>query len=367
MRTPLATLFPVMPRGFVPRGNVGRAGASLAWIMLILPVVARVEPATAGENPHSKTGRHARAEMAARPQCEALRRYSQGIWDVFETRNFRLHHRGSDQQVLGSLGHWAHVAESTRAAVRRDWLGLEAGHDWSPKCDVYLYPDPDEYESLTGYAAESMGYANLEIGSGTVWKRRLDLRADEPDFHETSLPHEVTHVVLADRFHHRQIPRWSDEGIAVLVEPARRKWELDALLVASEAAGTLFPLGDLLGMRHYPPGRTLLFYAQSASLVEMLLERSSGPALVAFLLTAQSSGYELALERHFQIDGVAHLEDQWRGWRKEKGRGSALPPTALALNHQVALSRDPFAARPLQLPLRLQLPAHRLDAAQRTP
>ncbi len=33
------------------------------------------------------------------------------------------------------------------------------------------------------------------------------------------LPHEVTHVVLADLFTTQQIPRWADEGIAVLAEP----------------------------------------------------------------------------------------------------------------------------------------------------
>lgn len=367
MRTPLANFQPVTPRGLAPRGNVGRAGATLAWIMLILPAVANFRSVVAAEYSDSKTGSHAGAVLAPRPQCEALRRYSQGIWDVYETRNFRLHHRAANPQAARSLGHWAHVAETTRAAVRQEWLDLDADHGWSPKCDVFLYPDRDEYETLTGYAAESMGYANLEIGSGKVWKRRLDLRADQADFHETSLPHEVTHVVLADRFHHRQIPRWSDEGIAVLVEPPRRKWELEAILAASEAAGTLFPVRDLLQMRHYPPERTLLFYAQSASLVEWLLERSSGPALVAFLLTAQTSGYEAALERHFQIAGVTRLEDQWRGWRKEKGRGNALAPAALVFSDPVTMGPGWLGTKPNRSPLRLDLPVHPFDALQRTP
>jgi hypothetical protein len=37
------------------------------------------------------------------------------------------------------------------------------------------------------------------------------------------LPHEITHVVLADRFNTKPMPRWADEGMAVLTEPVEKK------------------------------------------------------------------------------------------------------------------------------------------------
>ena len=33
------------------------------------------------------------------------------------------------------------------------------------------------------------------------------------------LPHEATHVVLAGQFGDQPVPRWADEGMAVLTEP----------------------------------------------------------------------------------------------------------------------------------------------------
>ena len=39
----------------------------------------------------------------------------------------------------------------------------------------------------------------------------------------TALPHELTHLILADRFSPRQVPRWSDEGMAVLADPAEKQ------------------------------------------------------------------------------------------------------------------------------------------------
>ena len=50
---------------------------------------------------------------------------------------------------------------------------------------------------------------------------RTNLRADHPQVLTAILPHEVTHVVLADLFTTQQIPRWADEGMAVLAEPRR--------------------------------------------------------------------------------------------------------------------------------------------------
>ena len=49
-----------------------------------------------------------------------------------------------------------------------------------------------------------------------------NLRADHPQLLTAILPHEVTHVVLADLFTLQQIPRWADEGMAVLAEPRGR-------------------------------------------------------------------------------------------------------------------------------------------------
>ena len=66
---------------------------------------------------------------------------------------------------------------------------------------------------------DSPGFSTMVSNGNRVTAPHTDLRADHPQLLTAILPHEVTHVVLADLFTVQQIPRWADEGIAVLAEP----------------------------------------------------------------------------------------------------------------------------------------------------
>ena len=69
----------------------------------------------------------------------------------------------------------------------------------------------------------------MGMNAGKIISRRVNLRTDHPTLVQAVLPHEITHVILADFFTEQQIPRWADEGLAVLAEP----------LDEQEAAGLL--------------------------------------------------------------------------------------------------------------------------------
>jgi hypothetical protein len=233
-------------------------------------------------------------------------------WSTFESAKFRLHFR-SGELVPDEV---ARVCEATRTAVRRTWLGVEVDSDWSAKCDVFLYADPAEFSRDARCPPEARGNASLDIGGGRVWKRRLDLRVDQPGYLESVLPHELTHVVLADRFCNQQIPRWADEGIAIQMESAGRRQEQWRLVADVRRAGRLLPLGEVLAARTYPADRRRaeLFYAQGASFIEYLLSRMPAADVVRLIESMQRRGIEPALRDALGVATIAAIDHNWSDW-----------------------------------------------------
>jgi hypothetical protein len=242
-----------------------------------------------------------------------------GTWQVWETTNFRILH---GDVALAQRA--ARVAEATRAEQLRRWAGPEATAPWAPRCDVYLYPSSAVFAQMTGQPADSPGFSTMGLNAGRVVARRVNLRADHANLLAAVLPHEVTHVVLADLFPDLQIPRWADEGIAVLAEPDSEQSLRAADLTKPLEAGQLFALGDLMRM-DYPDGKHWsLYYAQSVSLTRFLVSQGTPAQFVEFVRGSQRNGVEPELRRIYGIDGLDRLQDRWLAY----ARGG---PTAVAV------------------------------------
>ena len=164
---------------------------------------------------------------------------------------------------------------------------------------------------MTGQPEDSPGFSTMGLNAGHVVARRVNLRADHADLLRAVVPHEVTHVVLADLFVERPIPKWADEGMAVLSEPTAEQHRRAADLTEPLVSGRLFKVDDLMTM-DYPDGRHwALFYAQSVSLTRFLVERGTPAQFVRFLQGTQRNGVEAELRRVYQIDGYADLQRRW--------------------------------------------------------
>ena len=125
-------------------------------------------------------------------------------------------------------------------------------------------------------------------------------------------PDTWTHVVLADAFGNRRLPRWADEGIAVQSEPAQKRELRWNDLRPAVQVGEHIPLEQLFRFEDYPSGRLPLFYGQSASLVQFLLDLGGEKRLVEVLKQSQTDGYIAALRRCYQMAGYDELEERWR-------------------------------------------------------
>jgi hypothetical protein len=231
----------------------------------------------------------------------------QGTWAVAETTNFRILHvqsREFAEQIARS-------AEATRAAMIKKWFGDDPG-PWKPRCDIFLYATAQDYSQATGAPANSPGHSTMRTEGEHVMSRRIDLHCDDANMTVGVLPHETTHVVLAGHFGDHAVPRWADEGMAVLSEPRDRIERHLRNLPQHKADRHLFGTGQLMKLDAYPDPRYIgPFYAQSVSLVDFLTERAGPRVFAKFLKDGLAGGYEPALQRYYNIQSFAELEQQW--------------------------------------------------------
>jgi tetratricopeptide (TPR) repeat protein len=253
-----------------------------------------------------------RAAGAASPQVQAAKlkhwgRNKEG-WQVTESAHFRIFHNESNEFAERVAG----IAENTRTTMYRKWFGSEPPA-WQPGCELILHPSAASYSKMTGVPASSPGHSRIESDpSGRVLSRRMDLRHDLPGMTDAVLPHETTHIVLAGMFGNTPVPRWVDEGIAVLSEPNEKIDLHRRNLVRSHQEGRLFGLKELMELPDYPPGaRISAFYAQSVVLVEFLANQKGPRVFTDFIKDGVRHGYETALQKHYQLT-FAQLEQQWQ-------------------------------------------------------
>ncbi len=228
-------------------------------------------------------------------------------WHVRETPNFRIYYTDSTHAEKA-----AEAAEAVRTQQAKRWGSSATRVPWSPPCDIYLYPTPKDFARLTGQPETSPGFSTMGVNGNRIVARRVNLRADHPQLLTAILPHEVTHVVLADLFTQRQIPRWADEGIAVLAEPRSEQVNRASELNEPLRDGRVFKLSELMAIDYPSADAWNLYYAQSVSLTQFLVEQGSPEKFISFVRGAQRKGIEVALRESYAIDGFAELENRWQ-------------------------------------------------------
>src|SRR5205085_5067077 len=132
---------------------------------------------------------------------------------------------------------------------------------------------------------QTFGSSLVKFGQGKAIARRvIDFRGDSPHG-LAAVPHEMTHVVLADLLDGRQPPRWADEGMAILADSHEKQMLHERDLTQGIASRSAFRVTELMTIEAYPqPSRMAAFYGQSASVTACLAKRDDPARLVEFLL-----------------------------------------------------------------------------------
>ncbi len=236
-----------------------------------------------------------------------------GEWQVHETPNFLIFH--ADSGLAESV---AGAAESVRTAQAKRWGSAAVQEAWTTRCEIYLYPNGKAFAKATGQPESSPGFSIIESDRKQITTRKVHLRADQPRLVEAVLPHEVTHVVVADLFTVQQIPRWADEGMAVLAEPETEQKLRAADLQESLSAGQVFELRQLMSTDTPRAKDWSVYYAQSVSITRFLVEQGTPAQLIQFVRESGRKGAEAALRDVYRIGGFAELQKQWQSYAQQQ-------------------------------------------------
>jgi hypothetical protein len=240
--------------------------------------------------------------------CEKCSRCGQ--WYVVETDNFQAcccDSKATAQRL-------AETAETLRTRLQTKWLGDDAQKSWNPKCQLVLHPNLESYVCACGRGSEhTVGSSLVKANEGRISSRQIDLVGGRTDFLTAALPHELTHVILKDRFPSVTLPRWADEGMAMLADTEAKQGRHLRDLESAVASQSLFDTGSLVAIVNYPgASRMGTFNGQSVSLVKYLVDDQGPRRFVDFIERANELGYDAAVRECYHLHDLGQLDRLWR-------------------------------------------------------
>jgi hypothetical protein len=228
---------------------------------------------------------------------------------TYSTDNFEITARGS----AADLEAWGRRCEALRIELRAKWFASETSDAaWTPRCIVVLHDDATSYLRAVPGGERTVGSSLIEFGHDCVALRRIDVRGDRTDWLTEAMPHELMHVLLADRAIRAPFPRWAEEGLALLADTAAKQAAHDVDFRRALDRRGQFRVVELVSLESYPSAsRVATFYGQSASLVRFLAAQGNPTRFVDFVEQTTLVGHDAALRAIYGINGVAALESAW--------------------------------------------------------
>jgi hypothetical protein len=233
----------------------------------------------------------------------------------YRTKNFLV--EAATPQLAESFGKWAEYYRTQKAI---QWLGQEMP-TWGRPCPLII---KDSY----GGSGGATSFAFADNGSITSIDMRIEGTVER--MIASVLPHEVTHTVLAYRFR-VPVPRWADEGGAVLSEDTQERHRHDVLVrQILNTPGRAIPLSRLFQLREYPRD-VMVLYAEGYSVANFLVARKGGETVgrrvfLDFVHDGMTNGWDRAVQTHYGFRNVHDLEEAWFQHLRETPR----PPEAIA-------------------------------------
>ena len=252
---------------------------------------------------------------------------------TYQTVNFSV--TAARQDVAEQVGK---AAEVYRRQLAVFWIGKPLPN-WSRPCRV----------TVSEGALGAGGQTTFQFVRGEVLNWRMEVQGTLERILDSVLPHEINHTIFACHFR-RPLPRWADEGAATLFE--HRSEQLKQLALLNEVIRNrdeMISLRDLLSMKEYPKGQRpmLTLYAEGYALADFLVQQKGRHAYLKFIADGERGGWEEAIRKNFDHEGIESLERNWRGWVLAGMPKLTLPrEQMLAANENDAESRAQAAARP---------------------
>lgn len=224
-------------------------------------------------------------------------------WQKVSSTHFIVMHTG-DAALAQKVSDRAESYYTTIAAdlgytrYQKFWL-------WDNRVKILLYPTAASFAAACNAPAWAAGLANIQ-------KHEIASYRDSGEgFLSDLLPHELSHLILADFIGEDRVPLWLTEGFAMW-EQGGRKQDTNG-----QSLPVRFALKELVVMdirRDNDRQRVRVFYAQSASVVGYLIKTYGGDSFGAFcraLRDGKDIESALATAYHRDVPSLTILEQKW--------------------------------------------------------
>jgi len=185
---------------------------------------------------------------------------------------------------------------------------------WDDRTQIYLYPDQASFVEGTGQPTWSTGFSDRD--PFLFESRVIATFNQEREFFDGLLPHEISHLVLHDYISEKRIPIWFDEGIAQLFEH-HKSAQARRIMRALVKRRKYIPLRQLMDLdirSETDRKRVTIFYAQSLSIVEFLIDHYGQDAFRRLCRSMRDGdNFETALRKATsnQLLSLEALEQKW--------------------------------------------------------
>jgi hypothetical protein len=212
----------------------------------------------------------------------------------FPTTNFLV--EAPTPQIAQLVGQYA---EHYRKQKAIEWLGHEMPN-WPERCPIHVKVTANGPSGATSFAFDR----------GRVLGQHMHIEGPLDRLVASVLPHEVTHTVFA-HYYRCPVPRWADEGGAVLSEDEMERDRHDKLVrQVLNTPGRRIPLRRLFTLHDYP-GDVMVLYAEGFSVANFLVNAGGKPNFLGFIHHGMSAGWDSAVKTYYRYNSVEELQEAW--------------------------------------------------------
>jgi hypothetical protein len=243
--------------------------------------------------------------------CSAACGQTNIAWQTLKGEHFIIKYTGPETVARELL----RKAEEHRKAIAGRFGFTRQGDFWlwDDRVQIRLFPDAKTFREEENAPAWAEGKA-------VVSRRELSFHGEQPDWQDTVLPHEISHLLFREFVGvEKDIPLWLNEGVSQLVEKGRAGAAREHVR-ALRRSGRSWPLAKLTAV----DSKALTgleaphdFYAQAVSFTGFLLDKYGAErfrTLCGHLKAGK--GFEEAL-RFTYTENVRTMEALERAWIKD--------------------------------------------------
>lgn len=230
------------------------------------------------------------------------------FWNTEKSDHFVIYYQSTDHRyisdVLQSAENYYHTITQELGFTR-----FENFWTWEDRAKIYLFKDREEYQKKGGQGQWSEAHAD-------VVKREIRCYVTQENFFEDVLPHELGHLIFREFIgYKRKIPLWLEEGVAIYLE---RKYRQERLLLAKMVVNSTYfiPLKELEMIEDSRTTLAVIFYAESASIIEFLLIQYGNGLFVEFCRRLRDlrvdQNWTTAFKQAYSFSSLAEMEVSWK-------------------------------------------------------